>query len=379
MTAIASGMLHDAFGGFVVYRNLVPADDRLPTIDQVRSKLGLERSALPRKPEPAYASVVGEILRQARNLSGITKDATRLLFVGDTMLNDVSAFSNLSAKMGWIGRAFIADESASHTREIRVLTEGQQLTVSNQWGDIAEFADEAFSDGFGCDDGTVVVVDIDKTFLGARGRNDHVIDKARQQAAYEVARDVIGEAVVDEASFNRIYNHINDPALHSLTADNQDAIAYTSLLVACGLISLEELTSSVSNGRIDGFGSFVSDMERRPSRLGTGLAKLQERVREQVMADNPTPFSDFRFAEYRCTGELMGHLSDDAPRAEMLDEEIVITEEVWMAVKAWKARGCIVFGLSDKPDEACFPQPGGVNTGEVPIHCMRTHIVGGRR
>ncbi len=198
-------------------------------------------------------------------------------------------------------------------------------------------------------------------------------------AAYEVARDVIGEALVDELVFRRIYDTVNSPAFHRLTGDNQDAVAYASLLVACGLIQLDELTADVANGQIDGFRAFVRDVEKKRPQLARGVAQLQESVREQVEAGNPTPFVDFRRAEYRCTAGLMGYLPNDTSRETMLDEEIAITEEVWMAVEAWKAQGCIVFGLSDKPDEACFPLPGSTDTGRLPIHCTRTHIIGGRR
>jgi hypothetical protein len=377
MTTTASGMLNDVFGGFVVFRNLTPADDRLPTFDQLRAELNLRDAPLPRKPEPAYASVVGKILCEARTLSGLTENAAHLIFVGDTMVNDVSAFSNLSSAMGWTGQAFIADERLSQCQEVWRLTEGQQLTVSNQWEDIAEFSDEASLVGIGCDERTVVVADIDKTLLGARGRNDHVIDRARQQAVYEVAHNVVGESLMDETTFMSIYNLINHPLLHPLTEDNQDAVAYACLLVACGLISLDELTSSVTKGQISGFRNFVVDMEERLHGFGRELTLLQEHIREQVEQGNPTPFAAFRAAEYRCTAALMGHLPDHASRDTMLDEEITITEEVWKAIQAWKSRGCMIFGLSDKPDEACLPLPS--DTSGAPIHCLRTHIVGGRR
>lgn len=379
MTTIASGMLRDIFDGFVVYRRLIPVDDRLPTIEHLRSELGLESGTLPRKAELAYASVVGNIVVEARIQSGITADVSGLLFVGDTMHNDVSAFSNLCQTMGWTGRAFIADEGSHVSQEVRWLAEGQRLTVSNRWGDIATFAEDGFADGIGCDEGTVVVVDIDKTLLGARGRNDHVIDKARQQAAYEVARDVCGEALVDEMAFRRIYDDINSPTFHSLTGDNQDAVAYTSLLIACGLTQLDELMASIAHGQFDSFKSFVGDVERKRASLPQTVANLHDSIREQVEAGNPTPFVAFRQAEYRCTAGLMGCLPDDASRETMLDQEISITEEVWRAAKAWKAQGCIIFGLSDKPDEACFPPPDSADTGCLPIHDMRTHIIGGRR
>jgi len=377
MISDVSGMLHDVLDGFVVYRSLVPADDRLPSIKDLRSRLGLKKGIVPRKSEPSYAIVVAEMLREASVLLGNKAGISRLIYVGDTMRNDVSAFSNLCRETGWTGRAFIADERSDQPRDVQMLAERQYLTLSNQWSDIAAFLGDALAAGYGGGADTAVVVDIDKTLLGARGRNDHVIDKARQQAAYEVTRDVGGEDVVDRESFGRIYDHVNRPAFHSFTEDNQDAVAYTCLLAACGLISMNELTAFVASGQLGGFRSFVLDMDRKLLQLGTGVAQLHERVCEQVRAANPTVFTSFRCAEYRCTAKLMGCLPDDALRTTLLDEEIVITEEVWMAIKAWRDRGCIIFGVSDKPDEACFPPPG--DSIGSPIHCLSTHIVGGRR
>ena len=379
MTGLASGKLSDAFGDFIVYRNLIPVDDRLPTIRDLRSKAGLVEGQLPRKAEPAYASVVGEILCQARRLSGLTSDGTRLLYVGDTMHNDVCAFSNLCQAMGWEGSAFIADEDASTCRQVHPLADRQRLTVSSQWGDIAAFAEEASVKGLGCDEGTVVVVDIDKTLLGARGRNDHAIDRARLKAAYEVAHEIAGTALADEAAFAQIYGVVNSSAFHPLTEDNQDAIAYVSLLVACGTVDLDQLTASVSARQIEGFRAFVANsIETRRSHLSRGLSALQKSIHKQLQAGNPTPFTLFRQAEYRCTTGLMGYLPDTTSREEMLDQEIVITEEVWMAIKRWRSQGCIIFGLSDKPDEACFPSDAA-NADALPLHLTQTHIIGSRR
>jgi len=373
----SSGALQDLLGGFLVYRSLVPVDDRLPTIGDLRPTLGLGADRLPRKAEFDYARVVGEIAREARVLSGISKGTTRLLFVGDTMRNDVSAFSNLCAAMGWTGHAFIADEAGAAAHEVRQLGDGQQLTISSRWCDIEKFVNDGWAAGFGCDEETVVVVDIDKTLVGARGRNDHVIDKARQRAAYEVVQHLDDGAWTDETSFKRIYDRINDPIFHPLTEDNQDAVAYSSLLVACGWMSLDELAARVGQGWICGFKGLMDEVAKTWSSLPSGIIRLHEAVREQVEAGNPTPFVAFRHAEYRCTAERMGHLPDGTSRETMLDEEIVITEEVWQAIGTWQARGCLLFGLSDKPDEACFPPADCPDA--LPIHGIRTHIVGGRR
>ena len=374
MSMFAQGMLQDVFEGFVVYRNLVPVDHRLPAIDALRAKLGLGCGVLPRKAEPMYARVVGEILHAARDILGIQRTIRHLLYIGDTLHNDVAAFSHLCQAMGWKGRAFIADEHCSKPIEIRQLGERELLVSSTDWGDIEAFERESTDAGLGCDASTVVVVDIDKTILGARGRNDHMIDRARQQAAYEIACSVADGTSLSETDFMQICGRINHPDFHALTDDNQDAIAYASLLVACGFYQADMLAVSVAQGRIRGMEGLVRDVDEQETSLPHRLGELHHSIRKRVEEGNPTPFTAFREAEYRCTAQLMGCLPDDAPRDAILNAEIAITEEVWTAVHEWKNRGCIIFGLSDKPDEACFP----LDTNEKPIHGMRTHILGGR-
>jgi hypothetical protein len=47
------------------------------------------------------------------------------------------------------------------------------------------------------------------------------------------------------------------------------------------------------------------------------------------------------------------------------------------AVVGWlRARGCLVLGLSDKPDEASLPAPALAAQGYLPLHRTPTHAVG---
>ncbi len=377
MTALAQGALQDIFEGFLVYRNLIPSDDRLPSLDDLRAKLGLPQRVVPRKSEPSYAHVVGEILQSARQVLRLRTVARHVLYVGDTLHNDVAAFSHLCRAMGWTGRVFIADEGSSTPAETRWLGEAGQLVSSNCWADIAAFAEESSEAGLGCDSATVIVIDMDKTLLGARGRNDVMIDHARQQAAYAIAEDVLAEKSPDQERFLQIYNRINHPDFHAVTQDNQDAVAYISLLVASGTFSIEHLFASVQGGCIRGLSQLIVQAEQRLARASAELKRVHDNVSTQVLAGNPTPFSAFRQNEYRYTTQLMGCLPEEASLQEVLSSEIAITKEVWDQAHVWKERGCIVFGLSDKPDEACFPL---VRTaGALPIHAIRTHIAGGRR
>ena len=60
----------------------------------------------------------------------------------------------------------------------------------------------------------------------------------------------------------------------------------------------------------------------------------------------------------------------------MLEEEIVITQEIRDMAFVWRDRGALLFGLSDKPDEASLPTPAQVERGFQPLHRATTHSVG---
>ncbi len=68
---------------------------------------------------------------------------------------------------------------------------------------------------------------------------------------------------------------------------------------------------------------------------------------------------------------------DQAPLSQFLKREILITEEVRSVALEWRRRGALLFGLSDKPDEASIPTDDLATRGYRPIHQVETHAVGG--
>jgi hypothetical protein len=370
--ARAKAALCDLFEAAFVYRSLVPVDPRLRPIEVHRAELGLPATPLPRKADPAYARVLALILADARRIRGAATRAECLLYIGDTMRNDATAFRNLRHAMGCEGLAFIGDESESASNRRRETSERGTITRSNRWSDVAVFASEVEDRGFGRDERSVVVVDIDKTLLGARGRNDGVIDRARREAAFRAAAEVAEE--LDRASFDREYGRINRPEFHTLTEDNQDAVVYLSLLLSGGWVKRSELGERPP---VSGFSGLVEWVETRKSALPGPVRRLHGAIRDAVLAGNATPFVAFRRAEYRETVARMGAAPDESSDAEILQDEIVITQEVWEVVSAWKARGVQLLALSDKPDEACLPTTSDAAAGLRPIHQTRTHVIGG--
>jgi hypothetical protein len=363
--------LHEFLGDLVVYRNLVPADTRLPPLAALRAHLGLDESALPRKAEPAYGRVVAEMLRRARRLDLPGATIKRLVYVGDTRLNDGTAFRNLCAAGEWPGWAFIArDDSAPPQVEV-----AGALYLTNRWASLPDFVRFVEREGFALDEETAVVVDVDKTAIGARGRNDAVIDRARLEGVKRTVADMLGPNF-DEQAFRTAYDELNQPTYHAFTADNQDYLAYICLMLGAGLFELDDLAQKVTSGSVNHFTDFIAQVERRRAELArTGLAPVHEDVWRRVQAGDPTPFKAFRYNEYLTTVARFGDLPGATAQG-VLTERIVITQEVRETAAVLRERGVLIFGVSDKPDEASLPDEAQAQAGMKALHHLETLAVG---
>ncbi len=368
--------LFEFLGDRVVYRNLQPADPNLAGLADLRPGLDLPEGKIPRKSEPDYARVVFQIMAAAQELRGVRKPLERLLFVGDTRLLDGTAFTNLCLAGDLPGLAFIgAEDRKLASVQITPVEGGGSLFLANRWQALANFARYAVQHGFPVDDAAAVVVDIDKTALGARGRNGHVIDAARIQAVQETVAGLLGDAFQLE-SFRCAYDRLNQPEFHPFTGDNQDYLAYICLMLEAGMFALEDVVTGVHENRLLSFDQFIHQVEGRRKELPERLRAIHADIYQNVLKGDPTPFKPFRRNEYLATIRRFGFLPDESPVEELLDREIVITREVQAAALEWREQGALVFGLSDKPDEAATPMPEQAARGYVPIHRMQTHVVG---
>jgi hypothetical protein len=367
--------LSEFLGDFVVYRNLVPVDEQLPPLEEIRPRAGIPEGTIPRKSEPDYARVLVHVLRQARALGAPGSSIERLIYVGDTQMNDGTAFVNICRAGGWPGLAFIgADRKAAPHVEI-LEREGRTLYVSNRWAMLPEFDRFCSERRFPVDERTAVIVDMDKTALGARGRNDHVIDRARVEAVRRTVGELLGEGF-DAESFQTAYDYLNQPEFHPFTADNQDYLAYTCLILGSGLYALDTLVAEVRAQQISTFAQFLEQVDRRKKDLPVGLRPIHSDIVGRVRDGDPTPFKAFRYNEYRTTVERLGQVLGDRPATELLDIEIVVTQEVREVALAWREQGALLFGLSDKPDEASVPTGPLAAEGYPSIHRAETHAVG---
>ena len=374
MRCSGTSSIHQLLGDRLLFRDLQPIDPGLPGIDELRPRLGLEPGRIPRKSEPIHARIVAEILRAAAGNRG-SFPLRYLLMVGDTQRNDVLLFRNLCEATGWEGRAFIGCEDSASPEPDPLTTsdERQDVVFASRWASLAAFQSEVAQDGLGLDERTIVIVDIDKTLIGARGRNDHAIDAARLEAARRTASDVLGSAAVP-THFEDTYHELNRPEWHPFTSDDQDVVVLLTSLVAADLapwLQTAAHRSAVPEVNLRGLLEML-DSRRLPS----AATDLIDKMLARIDAGAPTLLPEFREAEFAATVARMGQLADDATPEELLQEEIVLTAEVLTAVMEWQRRGCTVFGVSDKPPEACFPGSNPAGSRPLPLHQTITHVVG---
>jgi len=382
MNLFGKTSVSEFLGDFVVYRNLVPVDNRLPGLDAIRRKIGLPAGRLPRKSELDYARVIVHMIKQARGLDAPGAGIERLLYVGDTRLNDSTAFANICAAGQWPGLAFIGSETdAPENVQVAPISyehpdaDDAVLVLANRWSALNQFDTLCAERGFRIDASTAVIVDLDKTALGARGRNAHVIDQARVDAVRITVADLLGDEF-DGGAFRTAYDELNQPEYHSFTADNQDYLAYVCLILGSGLSDLDRIRAEIGAGQLKTFEQFIAHVDEQADALEPNLAAIHADILAKVRAGDPTPFKSFRFNEYETTVSRMGQLPDTAPVAELLATEIVITQEVRSQALKWRARGALLFGVSDKPDEASMPSKELAAQGYRAIHRTVTHAIG---
>ena len=376
MKSYGRAALSDFLGDRVVYRNLVPCDHRLPSLEVIRAQLDLPVGRVPRKSESDYARVLVRLLRLARELDAPGIQIKRLIYFGDTKLLDGTAFENICLAGNWPGIAFIGSENdLPKSIEIVPLIGEQTLYLSNRWAALSEFDQYCSSVGFAVDEGTAVLIDIDKTALGARGRNAHVIDQVRMQAVEDTVADLLGSDFHEE-TFKEAYVQLNQVGFHSFTTDNQDYLAYICLILGSGLYNFKDIQGRVRDGELTSFLEFINEVDSRKTGLSPVLAEIHGEIYTNVQSGDPTPFKAFRRSEYLTTIRRMGFLDDNPPVSRMLAEEILITQEVRELALVWRSRGSLIFSLSDKPDEASVPTPELAACGYQPIHRTETHVVG---
>lgn len=377
MKVYGRSTISEFLGDNIAFRNLNPLDTRLPSLDELRASVRIPNHEIPRKTSADYANLVSHLLKRARALESPGTKINRLVFVGDTRLNDATAFNNICAAGDWPGVAFICDEKMKDDayHEILEQEEKRLLFLANRWAHLKDFDLLLAKHDIYIDENTAIILDLDKTCLGARGRNDQVINQVRVEAAFATVKDLIGNEF-DAEVFEQSYNLFNEADFHSFTTDNQDYLVYICLIVSSGLLEREKLADDVRRGKVFRFDQFLRDVQFQVEKLPAGVREIHRDVFNRVRHGDPTPFKVFRAHEYLATVAHMGQLGDAIPMDERLSQEIVLTQEVREQASDWLFKGALLFGLSDKPDEASVPSAELAGQGYLPIHKVETSAVG---
>jgi hypothetical protein len=340
--------LTDLLETCIAYRSLQPIDPRLPRWPGLADQFDVAPESVPRKGETIYGQVVAEILRQAQALRQPKVPLQRIVLLGDTQLGDLGAFTAICAATGWQGRALIVAEQATQPAQLH--TDGL-VSTANRWSLVHRFADELAADAF-VNTATVVVLDIDKTLIGARGRNDAMIDAARLHALRSCLTTAIGPSFAEDL-FQQTYQTLYQTRYHPFTSDNLDYIAALCLAVLANGITLPALLTQIdANPQLHA--TIVLQTLPCNDQWPAAAARLFQEIVAQIRVGDPTPFKAFRHAEFEATYARLAASTRVPTVPQLLHEQIVITAEVWQAAQAWKAAGALLFGLSDKPDEAAL-------------------------
>lgn len=367
MKTHGSTSLAEFLGDRVVYRNLEPQDRRLPGLKQIGSLTALPVGSIPRKSEAAYGAVIAEILKNALQIDHPQLPIKNLVFIGDTRLNDGTSFQNICKAGSWPGVAFIGSET-SQPESIQLDDHFDlPLYIANRWSCLVEFPTLCSQHGIRIQPDTAVILDLDKTSLGARGRNDKAIDRARTQAGKDTIRNILGDSF-NENLFNESYQLFNQVSMHPFTTDNQDYLVYLSLLACAEFIKADALAEFVKRGVWKDFNAFAETVNSQKSNLPPEILPVQNDFYACLQQGDPTPFKTFRRQEYLNTIAAMQNDSGDELEPDDLENTIFITEEVRQFGLSCKNRGALLFGLSDKPDEASLPTEELTAQGYLPLH-----------
>lgn len=220
---------------------------------------------------------------------------------------------------------------------------------------------------------TVILLDIDKTLLGARGRNDTVIDQARTAAMEAVCIDALG-AAFDRAAFHTARETFTTQTYEHLTGDIQDYVAYLCLICAARVLRVEQIVDAINHHEVASIHDIARLVEHVLPARNTSFHAAHSAIAARMTADDPTPFKAFRRREFVETVARM-RASGGAEEVPDLAAEVVLTGEVLDVARRWQRMGALIVALSDKPDESALPDETQRQCGYLPLHRTQARIV----
>lgn len=329
----------------VIYRDLEPCDPGLPGLSALAGALGLPAGHIPRKRDTEYARVIVALARAAQRRRG-GPPLSSIAVIGDTE-NDRLLAAHIRALGELPAYGFIGEERPG----AGPLTWDGDTVSAPTWAALQPWAAALEARGVAWA-GCALLIDIDKTLLGPRGRSDGAIDDARAEGALIVAGAMLGPAL-DQAAFRQVYAELCKKPWHPFTLDNQDYVVATALLAVSGAADLATLRAQIDAGAPP---SFLGLLDQAAGQVPPALAGLHAELRERAAAGDPTPFKAFRRAELVATS------------ARMADGRLPICAELYELAHTLSGRGALCLAASDKPAESALPAPEQAAAGLLPLH-----------
>lgn len=335
----------DLTGDYVIYRDLQPCDPALPGLATLRTVLGLPANVTPRKREVTYARVILALARAAQALRN-GPPLTTVAVIGDTE-NDRLLTVHLQSLGEITAYGFIGVDRPVAPA---TLEWADAVATATRWALVQQWAAELAVRGVNWAQ-TAVLIDIDKTLLGPRGRSDGAIDDARAEAALMVATELLGDQF-DRSLFRRNYAELCRREWHSLTLDNQDYTVALALFATVEVFDLPAIEVQLAAG----LSPTLLELLIAAQQVPVELQALRKQLIERIEAGDPTPFTQFRRAELVTTA------------ARMADGRLALSSELFRLGQELQARGALLLAASDKPAESALPSPEQAAAGLLPLH-----------
>lgn len=337
--------ISDLAGDGVLYRDLEPCDPTLPRLAALRARLGMPGGPPPRKRDAAYAQLI-LALAQAAQSARSGPPLTAFVVLGDSE-NDRLLAAHLRNTSPLPCFGFIGEDRPVAAESLSWQGDTAHAT---RWHLIGPWAAEVARRG-GELGRAAILIDIDKTLLGARGRSDGAIDDARAEAAVSVSNALLG-GMLNVPAFRRTYAELCLKLWHPFTLDNQDYVVAAALLLATGAADIETLHAELA----DGVASFPALLDDTVLSVCPELAALHAELRAHVANGDHTPFKAFRRAELTAT------------LTRMADGRLTLCGDLFAICQRLAAQGALLLAASDKPAESALPSPAQLAAGLLPLH-----------
>ncbi|RRR66563.1 MAG: hypothetical protein EI684_20540 [Candidatus Viridilinea halotolerans] len=342
----------DLTGDAVLYRDLEPCDAALPRLATLRTALRMPPATMPpRKRDRDYARLALALALAARRHYG-GPPLTALAVIGDTE-NDRLLATHLAALGELPTYGFIGEDRPVAAESIAWQT---NIATATRWHLIHAWAATLEERGVNWAS-TALLIDLDKTLLGPRGRSDGAIDDARAEGALVIAHTIYPQ--LDVPAFRRNYAELCRQEWHGYTLDNQDYVVATALFAAAGALDLVALRRAIDAERTP---TFAEELQASAAQLPSGLLPLHQELSSRVADGDPTPFKAFRRAELTATLERMA------------DGRLTLCSEIYHLGLRLKAQGTLCLAASDKPTESAIPSAEQQALGMLPLHRMPAQV-----